>query len=57
MTRLVARYQNFGRERSDIATKVRGVVSCSYAILYRILGDEVELVRYVHVRRQLKGLL
>jgi hypothetical protein len=33
------------------------VVVCSYAILYRILGDEVELARYVHVRRQLTGLL
>jgi hypothetical protein len=35
---------------------VRSLVSGSYLILYRILTDEVEVVRYVHVRRQLKGL-
>ncbi|MGH9781688.1 MAG: hypothetical protein ACRD33_07685 [Candidatus Acidiferrales bacterium] len=52
MTRLVARYQNFGRERSTSQLKGRGVAICSYAILHRILGDEVELVRYVRVRRQ-----
>jgi toxin ParE1/3/4 len=56
-TRLLANNPNIGRERSDIAAGVRSVVSGSYMILYRILDDEVEVVRYVHVRRQLKGLL
>ncbi|MGH6836600.1 MAG: type II toxin-antitoxin system RelE/ParE family toxin [Methylocella sp.] len=56
-TRLLASTQNIGRERFDIAAGVRSVVSGSYLILYRILGDEVEVVRYVHVRRQLKSLL
>jgi hypothetical protein len=45
-----------GRERFDIAAGMRSVVSGSYLILYRILGGEVEVVRYVHMRRQLKGL-
>jgi toxin ParE1/3/4 len=56
-TVLLASNPNIGRERFDIAAGVRRVVSGSYLILYRILGDEVELVRYVHVRQQLKGLL
>jgi toxin ParE1/3/4 len=55
-TRLLANNPNIGRERFDIAAGVRSVVSGSYLILYRILGDEVEVVRYVHVWRQLKGL-
>ena len=56
-TTLLARNPNIGRERFDIAAGVRSVVSGSYLILYRILGDEVEVDRYVHVWRQLKGLL
>ena len=55
-TTLLASNPNIGRERFDIAAGVRSVVSGSYLILYRILGDEVEVVRYVHMRRQLKGL-
>jgi len=55
-TKLLANNPNIGRERFDIAAGVRSLVSGSYLILYRILGDEVEVVRYVHVRRQLKGL-
>lgn len=56
-TRLLANNPTIGRERFDIAAGVRSVVSGSYLILYRILADEVEVVRYVHMRRQLKGLL
>jgi toxin ParE1/3/4 len=56
-TRLLAKNPNIGRERFDIAAGVRSVVSGSYLILYRILGDEVEVVRYVHVRRHVKELL
>lgn len=55
-TTLLARNPNIGRERFDIAAGVRSLVSGSYLILYRILTDEVEVVRYVHVRQQLKGL-
>jgi toxin ParE1/3/4 len=55
-TTMLASTPNIGRERFDIAAGVRSLVSGSYMILYRILTDEVEVVRYVHVRRQLKGL-
>jgi toxin ParE1/3/4 len=56
-TRLLANNPNIGRERPDIAAGLRSVVSGWYLILYRILGDEAEVVRYVHVRRYLKGRL
>ncbi|HEY8033156.1 MAG TPA: type II toxin-antitoxin system RelE/ParE family toxin [Methylocella sp.] len=52
-TNLLASNPNIGRERFDIAAGVRSVVSGSYLILYRIHIDEVEVVRYVHARRQL----
>jgi toxin ParE1/3/4 len=55
-TSLLARHPNIGRERPDIAEGMRSLVSGSYLILYRILGDEVQVVRYVHMRWQLKGL-
>ncbi|MGH6841508.1 MAG: type II toxin-antitoxin system RelE/ParE family toxin [Methylocella sp.] len=55
-TSSLASNPNIGRERFDIAAGVRSVVSGSYLILYRILTDEVEVVRYVHMRRQLRGL-
>jgi toxin ParE1/3/4 len=55
-TTLLASNPSIGRERFDIAAGVRSLVSGSYLILYRILGGEVEVVRYVHMRRQLKGL-
>lgn len=48
---MLARNPNIGRERFDIAAGVRSLVSGSYLILYRTLTDEVEVVRYVHVRR------
>lgn len=51
---MLARNPNIGRERLDIAAGVRSLISGSYLILYRILTGEVEVVRYVHVRRQLK---
>jgi toxin ParE1/3/4 len=55
-TALLARNPNIGRERFEIAASVHSLVCGSYLILYRILAGEVEVVRYVHMRRQLKGL-
>lgn len=43
-TILLARNPSIGRERFDIAAGVRSLVSGSYLIFYRILGDEVEVV-------------
>lgn len=56
-TKLLGQNPNIGRERADIAMGVRGIVSGSYLVLYRIGADHVEIVRYVHMRRQLRGLV
>lgn len=45
-----------GPARDDIRPGLRYLVSGSYLLLYRILGDDVEIVRAVHGRRDLYGL-
>lgn len=45
-----------GPARDDIRPGLRYLVSGSYLLLYRIVGDDVEIVRAVHGRRDLYGL-
>jgi toxin ParE1/3/4 len=56
-TMLLARYPEIGRERPDIAPGLRYLASGSYLILYRLAEECVEIVRYVHGRRDLKELI
>lgn len=56
-TMLLARHPEIGRERPDIAPGVRYLVSGNYLILYRIGEDRVEIVRYVHGRRDLNEVI
>jgi toxin ParE1/3/4 len=53
-TMLLSRYPGLGRERPDIAPDVRYLASGTYLILYRLVEDSVEIVRYVHGRRDLR---
>jgi len=46
-----------GMARSDIADGVRHFPVGNYLILYRIVDDGVEIVRYVHGRRRLRELI
>lgn len=45
-----------GPARDDIRPGLRYLVSGSYLFLYRIIGDDIEIVRAVHGRRDLYGL-
>jgi len=45
-----------GPARDDIRPGLRYLVSGSYLLLYRIDGDDIEIVRAVHGRRDLYGL-
>ncbi len=56
-TMLLARHPEIGRERPDIAPGVHYLVSGNYLILYRIGEDRVEIVRYVHGRRDLNEVI
>lgn len=51
-TRLLEHHPMIGRVRKDIAEGARSTVCEPYLILYRILSDRVEIVRYVHMRRR-----
>jgi toxin ParE1/3/4 len=42
--------------REDIAEGIRHFPVGSYLILYRIVSDGIEVVRYVHSRRRLRDL-
>jgi toxin ParE1/3/4 len=56
-TRLLEQHSTIGRLRKDIAEDARSTVCEPYLILYRLLPDRVEVVRYVHMRRRLEGLM
>ena len=45
-----------GPARDDIRPGLRYLVSGSYLLLYRVVGDDIEIVRAVHGRRDLYGL-
>lgn len=54
---MLAQAPRLGMARDDIAEGVRHFPVGNYVILYRLLGDGVEIVRYAHGRRRLRGLI
>ena len=46
-----------GPARDDIRPGLRYLVSGSYLLLYQIVGGDIEIVRAVHGRRDLYGLI
>ena len=54
---LLSRNPLIGVLRKDIAKNVRAFPVGNYLILFRPLADGVEIVRYVHGARQLKGIV
>ena len=57
MSRALARNPQLGMAREDIAAGVRHFPVGRYLILYRDVGDGVEVVRYVHGMRRLEDLI
>jgi len=53
----LARNPHLGMARDDIAKGVRHFPVGNYLILYRIVRDGVEVVRYVHGMRRLQDLI
>lgn len=53
----LARNPQMGPARDDIRPGLRYLVSGSYLLLYRITDDGIEIVRAVHGRRDLYGLV
>ncbi len=54
---LLGNYPHVGAVRNDIAKGVRAFPVGNYLILFRACDDGVEIVRYVHGARRLKGLV
>ena len=52
----LATHPLLGPARPDIAPDLRYLVADNYLILYRLLGDEVEVVRVLHGARNLSAL-
>ncbi len=56
VSRLLRDNPNIGVRRDDVAEGLRSFPTGQYLILYRALGDGVEVVRYVHGARNLPDL-
>jgi toxin ParE1/3/4 len=56
-SQMLAQNPKLGAARDDIATEVRHFPVGNYLILYRDIGDGVEIVRYVHGMRLLRNLV
>ncbi|PKP77772.1 MAG: plasmid stabilization protein [Alphaproteobacteria bacterium HGW-Alphaproteobacteria-3] len=54
--RKLAEHPRSGPARDDIRPSLRYLVVDAYLILYRIVGDGIEIVRVVHGRRDLFNL-
>lgn len=54
--RKLAEHPQSGPARDDIRPGLRYIVAGAYLILYRIVGDGIEIVRVVHGRRDLFNL-
>jgi toxin ParE1/3/4 len=56
-TQRLAQHPEIGRKRPDIATGLRYLPVGPYLVLYKVSGDRIEIVRYVHGRRDLKHMV
>ncbi len=52
----LAEHPLLGSARPDIAPGLRYLVSGNYLVLYRVMGESVEVVRVLHGARNLKAL-
>lgn len=56
----VARLADFpesGRARPEMGAGARSVVVGRYLVLYRVVGEHVDIVRIIHGAREITGLL
>lgn len=54
--KLLSAFPEMGTARDDLVAGFRHLPVGEYLVLYRILTKEVEIVRVVHGRRDLRGL-
>jgi len=55
--RMLAQFPELGRLRTEIAPHVRSTLVHPYVLFYRIVGDEVQILRILHGRRDLRRIM
>ncbi len=54
---LAGKSRFIGRRREDLLPGYRSFSAGRYVVLYRVLGNDVEITRVIHGRRDLKAAL
>lgn len=49
----LAQHPHSGMAREDIAPGIRHLIAGQYLTLYRITGDNIEIIRVIHGRRKI----
>jgi toxin ParE1/3/4 len=57
IAQLLSEQPGIGTKRSDLAKDLRGFALGNYLILYRDIGEGIEIIRFVHGARQLRDLI
>lgn len=52
----LARQPRAGRDRSELAPDLRSFAIRPYVIFYRVIDDDIELVRVLHGARDIEGI-
>ena len=53
----LARFPEMGRARPEIAPNLRSTLVKPYVLFYMIVGDEVQIVRILHGKQDLKRIM
>jgi toxin ParE1/3/4 len=56
VVKLLSEHPGIGTKREDIAKDFRGFALGNYLVLYREIGNGIEIIRFIHGARQLKDL-
>jgi len=55
--RLLANFPEMGRPRPEIGPAFRSTLVDPYVIFYRVEGDEVQILRILHGKRDLRSIM
>jgi toxin ParE1/3/4 len=48
------KHPKMGRQREELAPDLRSILQGSYVIFYRVTGERIEIVRVLHVARDIE---
>lgn len=54
---MLAQFPEIGRSRPELAPNLRSLLVRPYILFYRIQGDEVQILRILHGKRDLASIL